>query len=119
MTPPTGLFSNEDAGRRKSEMGVRAKFRCTEKSERRSVDGPEARELGQDCTVEIKLNPVTEGVTQKLDGYDTYVQQVKENRIFGLATPAGQIAMLIRNRAAADYFEVGQAYYVDFTPVEG
>ncbi len=86
-------------------MTVRAKFRVTEKTER--AYSPEA---GADCAVEVKLQPVYESGD---DG-----NAVEENRIFGRATPAGQIGMLLRNRAAADAFNVGKSYYVDFTPAE-
>ncbi len=60
--------------------------------------------------VEIKLYPVY--------GSGDDGNAVEESRIFGHATPSGQIAMLIRNREAADRFEVGKSYYVDLTPAE-
>lgn len=65
---------------------------------------------GADCAVEVKLQPVYESGD---DG-----NAVEENRIFGKATPAGQIGMQLLSRAAADRFEVGRSYYVEFTPAE-
>ncbi len=100
-------------------MGVRAKFRCVEKSQRWAVPGPQAQALGEDCQIEVKLQPVYEGDVMQIDGHPTSVQTVAENRIFGIFTPAGQIAMLLRSLGAAAQFEVGRAYYVDFTPADG
>lgn len=41
-----------------------------------------------------------------------------ENAAFWHATPQGKIALGCANRAAADRFETGKQYYVDFTPAE-
>ena len=41
----------------------------------------------------------------------------EENDQFFEATPAGHIQMTIKNDVAAQMFEQGQEYYVDFTPV--
>lgn len=41
----------------------------------------------------------------------------EENDKFFEATPAGQIEMTIKNEVAAQLFEQGKEYYVDFTPV--
>lgn len=95
---------------------VRAKFRVTEKSERWAVPRPES---GEDCTVEVKLQPVYEHETIQRDGIQIGRNMVEENRMFGEATPAGQIAMLLKTRAAADEFAVGRAYYVEFIPAQG
>lgn len=40
---------------------------------------------------------------------------VDENLIFGQATPSGSIQMMIHNPPAAEFFEIGEEYYVDFT----
>lgn len=40
-----------------------------------------------------------------------------ENDKFFEATPAGSIEMTIKNEVAAQLFEQGKEYYVDFTPV--
>jgi hypothetical protein len=42
----------------------------------------------------------------------------EENKAFWDATPGGQITLTITNPAAKEQFEVGQEYYVDFTPAE-
>jgi hypothetical protein len=41
-----------------------------------------------------------------------------ENRKFFASSPSGSIELGIINQAAADQFEVGKSYYVDFTPAE-
>lgn len=98
-------------------ISVRAKFRCTEKQERWIGGKPD--EWDQ-VAVEVKLNPVwQDGETLERDGIRYSMNAVEENMIFGKATPAGSIAMLIKNKQAADAFELGQAYYVDFTPADG
>lgn len=52
----------------------------------------------------IVLNPVCDGSA--------------ENRTFFEATPVGEIKLGTVNETAARQFELGQAYYVDFTPAE-
>lgn len=42
-----------------------------------------------------------------------------ENKKFWDATPSGELTMRINNPAAADFFELGREYYLDFTPVDG
>lgn len=41
-----------------------------------------------------------------------------ENKRFWTATPNGKITMTITNAEAADTFEMGKQYYVDFTPAD-
>lgn len=41
-----------------------------------------------------------------------------ENKKFWDATPSGELVMRINNPATADWFELGQEYYLDFTPAE-
>lgn len=41
-----------------------------------------------------------------------------ENTKFHKSTPSGNLEMVIDNEAAQPAFEVGKAYYVDFTPAE-
>lgn len=41
-----------------------------------------------------------------------------ENKPWSEATPQGSISMLITNPAAIDAFELGKAYFVDFTPAD-
>lgn len=42
----------------------------------------------------------------------------KVNESWAKYTPSGKIEMAITNPAAIDQFNVGMAYYVDFTPAE-
>jgi hypothetical protein len=89
-------------------MKVRAKFRCStitlmqtylyDKDAGQSVPAP-ARS--------IVLEPV-------------YGQgdPAHENTKFWQATPSGRIEMSIVNATAAECFEVGKEYFVDFTPAE-
>ncbi len=39
-----------------------------------------------------------------------------ENRKFWNATPNGQVRLWIENKPAAEVFEEGKKYYLDFTP---
>lgn len=41
-----------------------------------------------------------------------------ENRAFWEASPNGSIELTINNPAAAEVFELGKSYYVDFTPAD-
>lgn len=68
---------------------VRAKFTCTNKEE---VDGG----------FKISLSPVTCGSA--------------ENEDFFKWTPYGSCSIGTINGSAAEEFEVGKEYYVDFTP---
>jgi hypothetical protein len=52
----------------------------------------------------VKLSPVTSGS--------------KENEAFYAATPCGQFELSTLNEEAGKQFELGKAYYVDFTPAE-
>ena len=72
-------------------MGVRAKMKCTEKTGTAEAGGS------------IKLEAV-------YDGGD-------ENSSWSKYTPSGSVTMWVTNPAAYDGFEVGQKYYIDFTPV--
>lgn len=40
----------------------------------------------------------------------------EENKSFSKWTPQGSIEMTITNPAAVEFFEIGKAYYIDFTP---
>jgi len=70
---------------------VRAKFRCTEKSEP-SSEGDVSN---------IQLAPIADGSQENID--------------FFKWTPSGVIQIGTINKAAAAQFEVGKDYYVDFT----
>jgi hypothetical protein len=69
-------------------MSVRAKFYCTEIS--KMIGGGK-----------VRLSAVTRG---------------EDNKKWASATPAGTIEMSIRNELAIEQFDVGEEYYVDFSP---
>lgn len=52
----------------------------------------------------IVMNPVCDGS--------------EENKLFFEASPSGEIKLGTVNEAAARQFELGKAYYVDFSPAE-
>lgn len=85
-------------------MSVRAKFYV--KSKHEMLTGGEPKTL-----TEVKLAPVYVSPGERSAGNT-------ENEIFGKATPQGEVSMTIANKAAADRFELGKAYYVDFTPAD-
>ena len=72
---------------------VRGKFRLESETKHASYPG-----------VELKFRAVTNDETA-------------ENKRFHQYTPAGEITMTVDNPAAQQQFEVGQEYYVDFSPV--
>jgi hypothetical protein len=41
----------------------------------------------------------------------------KDNESWSKYTPSGKLEMTVTNPGAIDQFAVGQAYYLDFTPV--
>lgn len=45
-------------------------------------------------------------------------QDAPENAIFGEFTPGFELTTYITNHEAHQQFEVGKAYYIDFTPAE-
>ena len=69
---------------------VRCKFACTWKS-------PDTAGI----ITQIGLSPVYSGS--------------EENKAFFNATPGGQILFYSVNKPAADQFEIGKEYYVDFS----
>jgi hypothetical protein len=80
---------------------VRCKFRVFEIKRNETSDwDPETKKSVPGTLTTVCLLPVSG------DG---------ENAIFGKATPAGQISLGIRNQAAADFFQLGKAYYFDAT----
>lgn len=46
-----------------------------------------------------------------------YDDKIPEDRRFAKATPDGNLRMVIDNPPAAEFFELGKLYYLDFTPV--
>lgn len=75
---------------------VRAKFKVMSVTRRKEYDGTEVRD--------VKLYPVSSGS--------------EENKSFFKYTPCGEIVLGTTNADAADKFELGKEYYVDFTPAE-
>lgn len=73
-------------------MAVRAKLKCTEKTGNAEAGGG------------VKLEAV-------YDGSDA-------NSSWSKYTPSGTLNMWVTNPQAYEAFEVGQKYFVDFTPAE-
>lgn len=74
---------------------VRAKFKCYFKGVAENAESPAAA---------LKFHAVCDGSP--------------ENKEFFKYMPAGSIELQIVNKTAADKFEQGKEYYIDFTPVE-
>ena len=72
-------------------MSVRAKFKCVEKTQQ--ISG-----------FNVRLEPVLSGSV--------------ENSEFYKYTPSGKCEIGTINQKAADGFEVGKEYYLDFTPAD-
>jgi hypothetical protein len=47
-----------------------------------------------------------------------YDPDLPEDQSYSKATPTGRIEMQVDNPAALKQFELGKAYYLDFTPAE-
>ena len=88
-------------------MTVRCKFYVTQKLETPvwTKDGYTEKQT------QVKLSAVYASTNEGVNG-------VTENHIFGKNTPSAELTMSIMNQAAADGFETGKSYYVDFTPAE-
>ncbi len=75
-------------------------------------------------TVRAKLTltdihaPYGDGGTKVLKFNAVYDPDTPEDRRFQLATPTGSAELHIDNPAAIARFELGKAYYVDFTPAD-
>jgi hypothetical protein len=72
-------------------MKTRAKFQCVEKAKNRYYE-------------KVSLEPVVSGSAENDEFYKT--------------TPSGVIHIQTCNPDAANFFEVGKSYFVDFTPAE-
>lgn len=79
-------------------MTVRAKFIVESKQETYSGQG------STEPLVTIVLRPVITGS--------------KENEEFFRHTPSGELKLGTLNKNAAEQFELGKAYYIDFTKAE-
>lgn len=77
-------------------MPVRAKFK---------VDEIRRHLYGRDEMRTVVLSPV-----------GGYHDNSPENKGFWKATPSGKVELGCVNLAAADSFELGKEYYIDFTP---
>jgi hypothetical protein len=80
-------------------MSIRAKFTVTQTVETRYGVQPEA------TYKMVILEP-------------RYDRSIPEDVRFLVATPSGRMEMRIDNPAALAQFIPGQAFYVDFTPIE-
>ncbi len=78
-------------------MNVRAKMTCHEKTNQKDSKTAEPR-----CVV--ALRPV--------------YGDTPENKTWSKYTPSGEVKLYITNPAAADAFEVGEEYFVDFSKAE-
>jgi hypothetical protein len=76
---------------------VRAKFTCISNE-------PNGAQTPEDKGSTIVLHPVIGGSP--------------ENEQFYKWTPGGSIVLSTINEAAANQFEVGKSYYIDFSPAE-
>lgn len=76
-------------------MTIRAKFRVQSVTRQAGWGG------AKECNI-IKLHPVTSGS--------------EENKSFYASTPSGQIEMGVVHKEVSDQFDIGQEFYVDFTP---
>ncbi len=74
---------------------VRAKFTCMTKTEQAATDG---------SAFIVELSSVCDGS--------------EENKKFFKWTPSASIKLQTINQVAAEAFEVGKQYYVDFTKAE-
>ena len=81
-------------------MGVRAKMRCVEVSERTSVTGAGLVEAKY-----IRLQAVYGG------------DDDKENRDWSKWTPSGELAMTVTNPDAFNQFKIGKCYFIDMNEV--
>ncbi|WP_292163115.1 hypothetical protein [Mesorhizobium sp.] len=89
-------------------MKVRAKFRCD--SITHLINSLWDDQLKQSIPTparSIKMSPVYG------NGDPNH-----ENTKFWKASPSGSFEMNVVNAAAADMFEVGKTYYLDFTPAD-
>lgn len=91
-----GLAAGMDECGGRNMATIRAKFRCMEITRRSYRTG-------------------TSVVLHAVHSFDP----AGVNHHFWQATPDGSLVMTITNPAAADDFELGQDYYVDFTPAPG
>ena len=85
-------------------VNIRAKFNCVGVTKRKGWGGVP-------FVYDAELSAVTDNV-RETSGEQS---EVDENRSFFAATPAGTVRL---STLRADLFNVGEAYYVDFTKVD-
>lgn len=61
-----------------------------------------------------KISKTTWGGSVEL----SVVTRGEDNKAWASATPSGQITMSIRNELALEVFDVGDEFFVDFTPAD-
>lgn len=88
---------------------VRAKFMVSSKTEALYSTNPPVK------MVTVKMSPV--GPTSRKNPTTGSWEQVQnENSLFWNASPSGSLELGCINLVAADRFELGKEYYLDFTP---
>ena len=95
---PEVVKSLVEAARRalqKEQQMVRAKFMCQE-------------------IRHTHYNPASRTVILR----PQYDQTIEEDRRFAKATPSGEMTMYRDNPPAAEFFELGKTYYLDFSKAE-
>jgi hypothetical protein len=90
-------------------MNVRAKFKC-DRIERIQANVPKVGDDGKVAYVPGEVRTVT--LSPVYGGGDPN----HENTKFWQASPSGSIQLGCANLAAAEAFELGREYYVDFSP---
>lgn len=63
-----------------------------------------------DSSEKLVFNPVAKSGSYPADGSD-------EDNTFAKYSPSGEFSLMVANPALLNQFEVGESYYVDFTPV--
>jgi hypothetical protein len=87
-------------------MAVRARFQVMSITSYANQNPHTARERNV-AVVEVTMKPV-------------YSSDPKhENKAFWDATPGGELKMSVTNLDAVNAFQLGQEYYLDFTPADG
>lgn len=67
----------------------------------------------------FKCNSIEENEWDKRAKFQAVIGTEGENKDFNDATPSGNLEIAIRGDvAAANFFEVGKEYYLDFTAAE-
>lgn len=89
---------------------VRAKFKCDSWETSLYITGYETGKMG---TPDYS-KPITAEV-RSMKFTPVFGDSSEENKKFFAATPSGQLTMGVVSQEAWKHFELGQAYYLDFT----